>query len=272
MIGAHPDDCEIKAGGTAAKWVDAGFRVTMVSVTNGDAGHYVMSGGELARRRKAECKESAKRGGTRSIVLDNHDGELSPLLSVRKEIVRIIREEKADIVVTHRPNDYHPDHRYTSQLVQDSAYMVTVPNFAPAVPALRRNPVYFYFMDDFEKPVPFQANIAVDVDDMMNVKFDMLDAMESQMYEWLPWHDGYLDDVPEGAKKRRKWLAKRWSAYFESYAERGRESLERRYGKKRASKVRYAEFFEVSEYGARPSEAFLQKLFPFLPKQADVSQ
>lgn len=266
MIGAHPDDCEIKAGGTAAKWVKAGFRVTMVSVTNGDAGHYTMSGGELARRRKLECKESAKRGGTGSIVLDNHDGELSPLLSVRKEIVRIIREQKAEIVVTHRPNDYHPDHRYTSQLVQDSAYMVTVPNFAPTVPALRQNPVYFYFMDDFEKPTPFRPDVAVDVDDVMNVKFDMLDAMESQMYEWLPWHDGYLDDVPEGGKKRRTWLAKRWSAYFEGYAERGRESLEGWYGKKRASKVRYAELFEVSEYGARPSEAILRKLFPFLPK------
>ena len=124
IFGAHPDDAEYKAGGTAALWAAQGHHVKLVSVTNGDIGHWGMSGGALAQRRTAESAKVAERLGVESEVFDIHDGELEPTLENRKKVVRAIREWKADVVISHRPWDYHPDHRYTGILVQDAAYMV----------------------------------------------------------------------------------------------------------------------------------------------------
>ena len=133
-FGAHPDDCDIRASGTAALFAKMGHAVKFVSVTNGDAGHQSMTGVALAKRRLGEAKESARRLGIEYEVLNNHDGELLPTLEVRKEIIRQIRTWNADIVLAPRPNDYHPDHRYTGVLVQDAAYMVVVPAVTPEVP------------------------------------------------------------------------------------------------------------------------------------------
>jgi LmbE family N-acetylglucosaminyl deacetylase len=264
-IGAHPDDAEVFAGGTCVKWARLGHRVLLVSMTNGDVGHHEMAGGALAKRRAAEAQISAQRGGVLDLVLDYHDGELEPSLAVRKRVTEIIREFQADIVLTHRPNDYHPDHRYTSVVVQDAAFMVTVPHFCPNVAALPKNPVFVYLMDSFRKPTPFQADIAVDVTDVMDVKWSMIDAMESQMYEWLPWLDGTLHTVPQDKAQRRKWLEKAWEGFFTQPVKAGRASLEKWYGKAAAAKVRYAELFEVCEYGHQPSREQIRQLFPFFP-------
>ena len=264
LIGAHPDDCELNAGGAAVKWARAGFRVVLVSLTNGDIGHQDQAGGPLARRRAEESRRAAEIAGVQSIVFDNHDGELQSTLAVRKQIVTLIRQYEADVVITHRPNDYHPDHRYAAQAVQDAAYMVTVPFFAPNVPALRKNPIFLYFMDRFQRPIPFRPDIAVDVDDVMDVKWRVLDAMESQMYEWLPWHADVLADVPKDRAGRLEWLPGFWNPLFEKAAITGREALSRWYGPA-ASSVRYAELFELSEYGHQPTEAELRALFPFVP-------
>jgi LmbE family N-acetylglucosaminyl deacetylase len=268
LIGAHPDDCELKAAGTCAKWIAAGYSVTLVSMTNGDAGHFEMKGSKLAQRRKRECAASAKRMGARSIVMDNHDGHLQPTVEVRKQVVRIIREAKADLVITHRPNDYHPDHRYTSQLVQDAAYMVTVPFFEPKVTSLRTNPVFMYFMDRFQKPYPFQADVAVAVDDVMPAKWAALDCHESQVYEWLAWHAGQYESVPKDPRARLRWLEQAWGPWFQDYAKAHRKQIAGWYGAARAAKVKYAECFEVGEYGRQPSEKELRDLFPFLPGKA----
>ena len=168
-----------------------------------------MGGGALAKRRRAEAKESARRLGIEYEVLDNHDGELLPTLEVRKQIIRRIREWNADIVIAPRPNDYHPDHRYTGVLVQDAAYMVVVPNVCPDVPPLRKNPVFLYYEDGFQKPNPFRPDVAVAIDDVFDKKIDALDAHVSQFYEWLPWVDGDLDKVPADPEARKRWLADR---------------------------------------------------------------
>lgn len=266
-IGAHPDDAEVHAGGVCVKWARLGHRVLFVSMTNGDVGHHEMGGGPLAKRRNAEARLSAERAGVAHLILDYHDGELEPTLAVRKKVVEVIREFGGDIVLTHRPNDYHPDHRYTSIAVQDAAFMVTVPHFCPGVRALPKNPVFLYFMDDFEKPTPFQADIAVDISDVMDVKWSMLDAMESQVYEWLPWLDGTLDSVPQDKTGRRQWLEKTWGPRLAKPAKMARAALAKWYGKKTAAKIRYAEFFEICEYGRQPSTKEIMRLFPFLPKK-----
>ena len=262
-FGAHPDDCEIYAGGSAARWSALGHKVKFVSVTNGDIGHHRMAGGPLARRRKAEVEECARIYGIETQVLDHHDGELEPSLEVRREIVRLIREWRADLVLTHRPNDYHPDHRYTSINVQDAAFMVTVPYFCPDAPALRKNPVFLYVIDDFQKPTSFRADVAVSTDEVLEKKIDVVAAMESQFCEWIPWLEGYLADVPAGKAERRAFLAGRFGGWFRGWADQGRAALVARYGEEKGKAVRTAEIFEVCEYGSRPDAAELRRLFPF---------
>jgi LmbE family N-acetylglucosaminyl deacetylase len=263
-IGAHPDDAEVGAAGTAASWVAKGCHVKFVAVTNGDIGHWKESGPELARRRKAEVEHGAKLIGYDFEILDNHDGELQPTLENRKTITRLIRTWKADVVITHRPNDYHPDHRYTSVLVQDSAYMVTVPKFCPEVPALKTNPVFLYFYDRFQKPYPFQPDIAVAIDSVMDKKLEVLLGMVSQFYE------GGVGGSPELLSRDPARQKARWEAVRERFRNRQlevtsscRKSLEEWYGAKRAAEIVYAEAFEISEYGRRPDVTELKRLFPF---------
>ncbi len=262
MFGAHPDDCDIRSAGTAAKWIAAGHKVRFVSVTNGDAGHHEMGGGILAARRRAEAQEVGRRLGLEYVVLDNHDGELVPSLDVREQIIAQIREVKADLVLGPRPNDYHPDHRYTGVLLQDAAFMVTVPNILTHVPALTKNPVFLYYQDNFQKPNPFSPDIAVDITDTFDKKIDALDAHVSQVYEWLPWHAGNLDQVPKDVKARREWLKKTRANVPNATVRAG---LEKYYGKEGAAKVQQAEAFEICEYGRRPTPEDIKRLFPFLP-------
>ena len=266
-IGAHPDDCECFAGGTAVLWARQGHRVVFVSMTNGDAGHFAMGGGVLAKRRAQEARLSAERGGVQELILGYHDGELEATLDARREVVRIIRRYEADLVLSHRPNDYHPDHRYAATLVQDAAFMVTVPNFCPEAPRLVRNPVFMYMSDHFTKPTPFRPDIAVDVTPVMDVKFNMLDAMESQVYEWLPWLDGQLDQVPAGKKDRRAWLEKSWKPFFKKHTQLATPALKKWYGTTQAKRIQFAEGFEICEYGNVPSTSELAKLFPFYNKK-----
>ncbi|SEJ20578.1 N-acetylglucosaminyl deacetylase, LmbE family [Cyclobacterium xiamenense] len=263
MIGAHPDDCDIKGGGTAALFVAMGHKVKFVSVTNGDAGHMEEGGGMLAKRRIAETQEVARRLGVDYDVLDNHDGELLPTLEIRLQIIRKIREWDADVVIAPRPNDYHPDHRYTGVLVQDAAYMVGVPNVAPDTPPLRKNPVFLYFQDHFQKPNPFEPHVAIDITQVIDKKIDGMDAHVSQFYEWLPWIGGYADEVPEGKEERKEWLK---GKRFGSITPAVRSNLEKWYGSARAEQVGYAEAFEVCEYGSQPTEEDLMRLFPMLGK------
>jgi LmbE family N-acetylglucosaminyl deacetylase len=259
-IGAHPDDCELQFGGTAAKFVSLGHAVKFVAVTNGDAGHAVLSGTKLARLRAQEAEEAARRLGIdASEVLDHHDGQLVPDVEARWDVVRQIRTWQADLVLTHRPYDYHPDHRYTAQLVQDSAYLVVVPNICPDVAALRRNPIFAYLEDHFHKPVPFAADIAVDISDVWERKVDALDAHASQFYEWLPWVDGGCAQVPQDHLARRQWLGDKWSRPPCGPA---RAALASRYGTERARPIQHAEAFELCEYGRRPSATELEEIFP----------
>ncbi|MFD2203753.1 PIG-L deacetylase family protein [Shivajiella indica] len=261
MIGAHPDDCDIKGGGTAALFAEMGHHVKFISVTNGDAGHMEMGGGALAKRRTEEAKEAGRRLGIAYEVLDHHDGELLATLPIRLEIIRKIREWNADVVISHRSNDYHPDHRYTAILVQDAAYMVGVPNIAPDTPPLSKNPVFLYFQDHFQKPYPFRADIAVDITTVIDKKIYAMDAHESQFYEWLPWIGRYEEEVPLGKEERIAWLKSKRTGKISPSA---LTSLEKWYGTEMASRVKHVELFEVCEYGSQPTEAEIRRLFPML--------
>lgn len=261
MIGAHPDDCDIKSGGTAALFSQLGHEVKFLSITNGDAGHMDMGGGMLAVRRNAETQEVARRLGITYEVLDNHDGELMPTLEIRKDVIRKIREWEADVVISHRTNDYHPDHRYTGVLVQDAAFMVGVPNIAADTPPLKKNPVFLYYQDHFQKPNPFSPDIAIDISSVIDQKIYALDAHVSQFYEWLPWIANDPDEIPKGKEERIQWLkSKRALAPSPSV----RAALEKWYGSEVSDKAQFAEAFEICEYGSQPDEAEIKRLFPML--------
>ena len=264
VFGAHPDDAEYRGAGVAMKWAKMGHHVKLVSATNGDIGHWQSAGGPLAQRRLKEVMEVGRRLGVTTEVVDVHDGEILPTLENRRIITRLIRQWNADIVVSNRPNDYHPDHRYTAILVQDSAYMVTVPFFCPDAPFLKKNPLFVYASDHFERPNPFRADIAVSIDDVMEPTLDALLVMESQIHEGgANGYEGIFPEDPVGRQKRRDEvrasLAKRYAGYANHY----RDALVKAYGEDRGRKVHYAQAFEVCEYGRQPSRDELKKLFPF---------
>jgi len=235
IIGAHPDDAEASCG-TAALYVAAGHNVKLISVTNGDAGHHTLGGKELAKIRKEEARKSGKILGVKYKVLGNHDGELMPAIENRRKIVKAIRDFHADIVITHRPNDYHPDHRNTAQLVLDTAYMVTVPNVCPQTPILKKNPVFLYCSDEFTKPAAFQPDVVVGIDDTIERKIDMYDCHTSQVYDWIPWNQERTHEVPEGKAERREWLAKDIKKWAENIADKYRDGLIALYGQEKGSK------------------------------------
>jgi LmbE family N-acetylglucosaminyl deacetylase len=265
VIGAHPDDAEYKAGGLAALYRGLGHEVSFLSVTDGSAGHHVQTGPALVARRRAEANAAAAALGIRAEVWDYPDGRLEPSLACRERIIRAIRADCPDLVLTHRPNDYHPDHRYTSQLVQDAAYLLTVPAICPDVPHLDRDPVIAYLWDDFTRPCPFEPTVVVDITPAWDAKIAMLHAHQSQFYEWLPYNGRYAADVPAADVERLAWLSGRMDDLALRLGGRVRDRLIATYGPGRGARIRRVEAFEACEYGSPLDAAAIRRLFPFLP-------
>ncbi len=263
IVGAHPDDPDYVAGGTAALYARHGHTVKMVSLTNGDAGHHEEGGAPLAWRRRKEAAAAGAKLGVEYITLDIHDGALLPSLENRDTVIALIRDFQPDLITVHRPNDYHPDHRYASLLVQDASYMVTVPNVVSHVPHLRTMPVIVHTWDHFQKPYPFQPDVVVAIDETVEQKVDALHCHTSQMYEWLPYNGLYLDEVPSDLAARRTWLRQRQDPRLCRQADLYRDQLLARYGEERGQAIQYAESFEACEYGTPLTPENRQRLFPF---------
>lgn len=263
VFGAHPDDCDLSAGGTAVLFAQMGHKVKFVSLTNGDKGHHEMSPEALAERRVKEMEEAAKCLGVVYEHLDNHDGELQPTIENRKAVIRKICDWKADIVITHRPYDYHPDHRYTSILVQDAAYMISVPLMVSGGEPLLDSPVFLYLQDSFRKPQPFSPDIFVDITPVTDKKVDAICAHVSQIFEWLPWNSGYTGSIPTDKKGRREMAEK----YFlrQIMDKTLVEAASAWYSPDQIRKISYYEAFEICEYGRIPDVGEIRRLFPMLP-------
>ena len=271
MIGAHQDDNEFRCGGLAAILKKKGWEVCFLSLTSGGGGHHILSTEETIRQRAKESAAVAELLGIQYEVWDNDDGALLVTLENRRRLIRFIRTFAPDLIITHRPNDYHPDHRAAGQLVQDASYMLIVPHECPDVPALRRMPVIAYNEDAFRNP-PFTPDLVVDVSSEIETKLKIADLNVSQVYEWLPYTKE--ETVPESREERLEWLkgmditedttdeeilaAKRgYSVRFAKPAARFRDRLIELYGPERGVKIRYAEAYGVCEYG-RPLTAELR--------------
>lgn len=279
MIGAHQDDNEFRCGGLAHKYVKMGYEVRFLSLCNGCGGHHIMSPEETTKRR---AEESAKVGeflGIRYDIWDIDDCNIVADLKTRKRMIRYIREFSPDLIITHRTNDYMPDHRAAGQLVQDASYLLIVPHECADVPAMRKMPVIMYNEDDFSNPV-FKGDIVLDMDDEIDTKLQIANFNVSQVYEWLPYSNCYEDEVPETPEERFEWLkgmnitadttdeevmaaSRGYAVRFAKTAARFRNELIERYGQERGSKIRYAEAFEIGEYGAKLTPEIKKTLFPF---------
>jgi N-acetylglucosamine malate deacetylase 1 len=265
VIGAHPDDADIKAGATAAKWCELGHCVKLVSICDGAAGHHSQHGPPLAARRRTEAEAAARVIGATYEIMGEPDGELQPTLDVRRKLIRLIRSFRPDLVITHRTTDYHPDHCYTGLLVQEAAYLLTVPAICPDTPHLEQSPVILYFSDAFKHPCRFEPHIVVDIEDTLDRLVAMLHCHASQFYEWLPYNAGYLADVPTDDQVRKTWLGERIRRRLRPLADSYRELVLRTYGPERGADIQYVEAFQVSEFGSPLDAAARARLFPFLP-------
>jgi len=265
FIGAHPDDCELKAGGITALYRALGHQVKFVSVTDGRSGHHRHLPGQLVNIRRAEADAVAELMGIDYQILSNHDGKLLPTLEARFELIALIRRYQPDLIVTHRPNDYHPDHRATSTLVCDAAYMVIVPHVVPEVPPLRVNPVIAYFSDHFQKPVPFEPTVVIDIDAVLEQVIDQLECHKSQFHEWLPYTMCQEDQVPGDAAARREFVKQIYVNWTKPLADRHRDLVIQTYGAERGAQVQFIEAFEPCEYGSPLTAENRKQLFPMLP-------
>jgi hypothetical protein len=261
-FGAHPDDAELKFAGTAALFAAQGAKVKLVAMTNGDVGHFSQAGGPLAQRRKAEVEACHAQIGVDTAVLDIHDGELMPDLETRKKMANLIREWDADIVLSHRPWDYHPDHRAVGKLAEDSAVVVAAPYFAPYTPPTRGNPIFLFYSDGFKKPYPFDPILAVGFDSVAQKKWDCISALPSQFGDADSWQARYGRNVPTDDAARKAFLIDIVKQRNVDVANEFRGLLVQLYGEQKGRGVKYAEAFELNQYGRQATADDLKKMFP----------
>lgn len=259
VLGAHPDDAEIFAGGLIVRHCRRGSDVKIVSVTDGRSGHHEVPPEELVAIRRREASASGRRVGADYVTWDFHDGALEPTLAVREAIIREIRSFQPDLVLTHRACDYHPDHRAVGTAVQDASYLVTVPHVCPDVPALRQDPVVASMTDLFTRPNCLRADVVLDVTAEADLIVQMASEHQSQFFQWLPYHDGRLDEVPEHPRERLEWLSSWFASIYVARSEHFRDACAARGIDPSAAKL---EVYELSEYASQPSPETVEWLFP----------
>lgn len=264
IIGAHPDDPDVRCTGFTRTLIEAGHRVKFVAMCNGDRGHQFMESADLAKRRFAESRNVIKTLGIEDyIVSDTHDCEVQPTLEARRWLTRIIREFAPHLIITHRPNDYHCDHRATSQLVQDATYLIGVPLWCPETPVPETIPTVFYMGDRFTKPNPFHPDFVIDVSRHEETIVKTFACHESQMFEWLVPEHGYkLSDVPpaEDVEGRLNFIRRSATHIVTDFARAFSAAAAKAYPE---GTPKIVEVYEKCEYCRRPVKAereLLEKL------------
>lgn len=259
MIGAHPDDCDLSTCAVTLKLKEKGCVVHFVSVTTGNAGHQTIKRKELAEIRAKEAQACAKLFNITYEILGFDDGLLTPSLEAREAVMRSIRRFKPDLLFTNRINDYHPDHRATAQLVQDCSYLLGVPAVCPDTPPMRTVPTILYWYDSFTEPTPFRPDLAISADFAQETAFKAECCHASQYLDWLPWIDDKVDLAGKTHEERLAYARHHLEERKAEVDDAVRKKLTEEYGAEFASKVKFAESWQVSEYGAPLSEK-LKKL------------
>ncbi len=264
ILGAHPDDSEFHAGGLSSLYRKLGHEVRMVSATDGSAGHHEIAREELATIRKKEAAAAAAVIGATGVTWEFPDGELQATLDLRHRVIAEIRTFQPDLVLTHRTNDYHPDHRAVGQAVQDASFLVRVPHVVPEVPALQRDPIVAYMADMFTKPSPLEPDVVLDIGSRIDTIVEMLAQHASQVFQWLPHLEGTTADVPTDETQRLAWLKEWYTEIIRPRADRCRDALRRIYSIDRTDTIELVEMFEISEHGGALTDSLRAKLFPWM--------
>lgn len=264
IFGAHPDDAEFHAAGLASLYREAGHLVRMVSMTDGSAGHHRLGRDEVAAMRRREAAASAAVIGATCQVWDFSDGELEPTLELRRRVITEIRNYRPDLVLTHRTNDYHPDHRAAGQVVQDAAFLIRVPHVVPEAPALNSDPIVACMPDLFTRPCPLSTDIVLDIAPRLETIVAMLARHRSQVFEWLPYLEGTEAQVPADPSDQIRWLRAWYTSTIRPRAEHCRDKLVEVYGAEAGRRIEMAEMFEISEYGGTLTEPLRRRLFPWM--------
>ncbi|MCK5805898.1 MAG: PIG-L family deacetylase [Lentisphaeria bacterium] len=267
LVGAHPDDCDILASGLAMRYRELGWDVLFVSMANGDCGHQEMDRAELGARRAGETAAVAEMLGIEYVVMDVPDCEVQPTLEQRWALLRLLRRFAPDLVVTHHQQDYHPDHRYTSQLVGDVSFLLKVPHCCPDTPALRKDTVHAFFHAVRASDREDAFAVAVPIDDLWRRKLEVMACHTSQMFEWLPWVNGEdMRDIPPAsdAEGRLAFIDERRRPIFTLAADLYRDRLVELLGAERARSVKLAEVYYAAPFPTSLSERNYRVLFPFL--------
>ncbi|MBR7159482.1 MAG: PIG-L family deacetylase [Clostridia bacterium] len=186
-VGTHPDDIEIACSGTLAKCVKRGDTVIVCHASTGNLGHVIIPPKELTEIRAKEAKRAGAMAGFEVICAGFDDLEIyDNNKKARDMMVDIIKYANPDLIITHDPDDYMPDHTATSRLVFDASFTATLPNYKTKQP----NPaklVPIYYMDTLAG-VNFNPTMYVDITNEIDLKLEMLNCHESQIV-WMRDHD-----------------------------------------------------------------------------------
>jgi N-acetylglucosamine malate deacetylase 1 len=216
-VGAHPDDIEIRCGGTLAKYAQAGHHVMICHATNGDKGHRTIPSAELAVIREREARAAAAVIGAEVFWMGFPDGDLFYDRETRLAFIDMMRQARPDLIFTHWSESYHPDHVATGQLAFGASYISTVPHIATGHPANTTVPNIYYM--DVEYDVLTEAAQYVDISDVFELKRKMLEAHESQLV-WIKENHGV--DVVAGMERRDRMVGARCGvAFAEGHVPRG---------------------------------------------------
>lgn len=180
-VAAHPDDIELSCAGTLARYAKDGHRVWMAIFTCGDMGDLEIPPAELASIRKKEAEAAADILGAQLLWPAITDELVFPNEEQRRVMIDVLRQADPDVILTHSPDDYHPDHRYVSQLVFDSYFQKGLPHIpGQSQKACRFGKAQVYYMDNVAG-VGFTPWEYVDITETFATKRQMLECHKSQL-------------------------------------------------------------------------------------------
>lgn len=261
VIFAHPDEGEIYTGGITALFTKMGHQVKFMSLTNGDAGHYSMKPADLAKMRYQEAMESKKILSLGDYeVLDYHDQFLKNNKETQDKVIKSIQAWNPDIVFTYyAAKGGHIDNMTAGYIVRDAAPRLQ----------MTKMPVFVYMRDFFTINFSYVPDFAIGIDSVWQTKLAACSAMRSQVMDAIPHSMGILEEVRADPAKQKELIYQNTYPYS-SVTNVNMPALEKWYGHEGASKIRFAEAFEIAEFGHQPTETEMQTLFPMLPKSTIV--
>lgn len=224
---AHPDDAEIFCGGTLILLAEKGWDVHIATLTSGDCGSAEEPAQVIAARRVNEATKAAQLIGGTYHCLGGQDLQVYDNQEMRSNTIALLREVNPDVVITHYPTDYMPDHDAASSLSRTAVFTAPIPNYtvgkAAYFPAMKKMAHLYYFgsplggTDYLGNPI--YPQFIIDITDQMEQKKLMLACHASQR-DWLRRQHGidqYIDEMCEWNEKIGTLVCKKYAEGFNQH-------------------------------------------------------